>query len=453
MDITSNLLPILTLAGGAALGALIVFLAIRARESSRRASNQELAESLAYEILKSRDAERQSDIDRIMERMKSEFGDMSLEALGRANEALVSVAKQRLEGTLTEGTKDLQGKKELIDLTLGQLSEQMNAELNKVAETIRVLEKDREGKFSELAAQLQHANSTTRDLSEMTGALREVLASSKARGEWGERMAEDVLNLAGFREGLNYLKQKTQDGSGQRPDFTFLLPNNLCINMDVKFPLDNYTRYCEAQTDDERQRYQQDFVRDARRSLKQITTREYIDPARNTIDCVLLFVPNEQVYGFLHESDSSFVDDAVRNHVVVCSPFTLYAVIALIRQSFDNFNVERTSREILELLNDFQKQWGRFKDQLEKMGRRIEDAQREYEGLVTTRSRSLDRSLSKLEELRERRAPELNGSPTSGQLELQADDESIDHGPRPGPGGDAEERSPAPEDAESPGLA
>jgi len=52
-------------------------------------------------------------------------------------------------------------------------------------------------------------------------------------------MAEDVLQLAGFVENVNYVKQKTL-AAGSRPDFTFLLPRKLTLNMDVKFPLDNY---------------------------------------------------------------------------------------------------------------------------------------------------------------------------------------------------------------------
>ena len=71
----------------------------------------------------------------------------------------------------------------------------------------------------------------------------------KKRGEWGERMAEDILRLVGLVEGINYIKQKTLEGSSGRPDYTFFLPNSMKINMDVKFPLDNYQNYLDAQTD------------------------------------------------------------------------------------------------------------------------------------------------------------------------------------------------------------
>ncbi len=64
------------------------------------------------------------------------------------------------------------------------------------------------------------------------------------------------------------------------PDFTFLLPNDLVVHMDVKFPLDNYVRYVESESDLDRKRYRDDFLRDVRGHVKELSTREYVDPVR-----------------------------------------------------------------------------------------------------------------------------------------------------------------------------
>ncbi|MFN0152607.1 MAG: DNA recombination protein RmuC [bacterium] len=392
------LIAIVAIAVGAAIGAM---LALRGA-ADRARSTRETAEAIAQEVLRARDTERNADIDRALERMKAEFGSVALATIQQANEALVTVARERLGASLTEGAKEIEGKKGLIDKSLTQISDDVSKELAKLAETVKLLEKDREGKFEALATQLASTNTATRDLAQTAASLREALSSSKARGAWGERMAEDVLRLAGFVEPTNYVKQKTLEGSAQRPDFTFLLPNGLRLNMDVKFPLDNYMRYLDATSDGDRERFRTEFLRDARKAVKQVTTRDYIDPESNTVDCVLLFIPNEQVYGLINEWDRTLMDEAVRNRVVLCSPFTLYAVLALVRQTADNFNMERRSKEILTLLGDFEKQWSKFKEQMEKMGRRIDDAQKEYATLVTTRTRALDRPLDKIDALRRR---------------------------------------------------
>src|ERR687883_27078 len=76
---------------------------------------------------------------------------------------------------------------------------------------------------SALAAQLAATAEQTASLTTTASALREVLASPKARGQWGERMAEDVLRLAGMVEGVSYVRQRATR-AGTVPDVTFLLP-------------------------------------------------------------------------------------------------------------------------------------------------------------------------------------------------------------------------------------
>src|SRR4029077_16658365 len=122
--------------------------------------------------------------------------------------------------------------------------------------------------------------------------------------------------------------------------------------------------------------------------VKELTTRGYLDSADDTVDCLLMFIPNEQVYGFVQENDRTILDDALRNKIVVCSPLTLYAVLAVVRQAVDNFQLERTSSEILSLLGASLQQWEKYAAQLEKVQQRFEQVGKEYSSLMTTRHRA-----------------------------------------------------------------
>jgi DNA recombination protein RmuC len=331
----------------------------------------------------------------LTEEMKASFGSLSLDALSR----FLDLAKTKLDAERDANAKDLEAKKGLIDQQLRQ----MTTELEKVSSLVKDLEKDRVEKFGQLATQLRATTEQTAALVQTTATLREALASTKARGQWGERMAEDVLRLAGFIENVNYVKQKAIAGSGSRPDFTFLLPRKLKLNMDVKFPLDNYLRFLDAGSEPERAKYRTDFLRDVKARIKEVATRDYINPEQNTVDSVLLFIPNEQIYAFIHEQDSAMLDEGIRQGVVFCSPLTLFAILAVIRKAVDNFSLEQTSNEILSLLGDFKKQWGEFLGKLEVVGKRIGDAQKEYEALTTTRRRQLEKPLNRIEDLRTQR--------------------------------------------------
>ncbi len=354
------------------------------------------AKELAEELFHETEAHKKADLDTIVENIKASFGSLSLEALSKSTEEFLKLAKARLESEREIGFKELDAKKGLIDQQLHQ----MTSKLADVSKLMKELEKDRVEKFGELASQLKTATQQSAVLMQTTNLLREALASTKARGQWGERMAEDVLRLAGFIENVNYLKQKSIDGAGSRPDFTFILPKDLRLNMDVKFPLDNYLRFLETNLELEKVKFRNDFLRDVKARVKEVTTREYINPEQNTVDYVLLFIPNEQIYSFIHEQDSSILDEGIKNRVIFCSPITLFAVLAVIRQAVDNFALEKTSNEVLSLLGLFKNQWGEFLKKLDLLGKRIEDTQKEYELLMTTRRRQLERPLNKIDDLR-----------------------------------------------------
>ena len=162
-------------------------------------------------------------------------------------------------------------------------------------------------------------------------------------------MAEDILRLIGFVEGVNYRKQATVHGGGSRPDFVFLLPQDLKLNMDVKFPLDNYLKYIDAESEADKATYQSNFLRDVRARINEVSDRQYIDPEQGTVDYVLLFIPNESVYAFIHEADSKILEVALQKKVIWCSPLTLYAVLAVVRQAVDNFALKQASNEVLSL--------------------------------------------------------------------------------------------------------
>ncbi len=353
----------------------------------------------AEELFRESEVQKSKYVDTIIENLKATFGALSLDALSKSTEEFLKLAKARLESEREIGSKELDAKKGLIDQQL----QQMTAKLEDVSKVMKELEKDRIKKFGELSSQLNTATQQTTALMQTTAQLREALASTKARGQWGERMAEDVLRIAGFIENVNYFKQKTIGGAGSRPDFTFILPRNLKLHMDVKFPLDNYIRFIETDRELEKTKFRNNFLRDAKARIKEVTTREYIDPEQNTVDYVLLFIPNEQIYSFIHEQDSSILDEGIRNKVVICSPITLFAVLAVIRQAVDNFALEKTSNEILSLLGVFKNQWGEFLKKLEVLGKRIEDAQKEYELLTTTRRRQLEKPLNKIDAIRTQR--------------------------------------------------
>lgn len=388
MDWIPLLIALIT---GIVLGFLIAYIL--------RIIQAKTAKELTAELLAENEKYRQDNIETIINQIRTHFGALSLKVLSRSTDELLKLAKSKLESERIINQNELAAKKGLIDQELKRMTET----LENVTNLMKTLEKDRVEKFSKLTTQMHIANEQTSVLMHTTNKLQQALANTKARGQWGERMADDVLKMAGFLENVNYLKQHTNNDNISRPDFTFLLPRNLKLNMDVKFPFNNYIRFLEAHSEADRAIYRQMFLKDVKARIKEVTTRDYINPDDNTVDYVLLFIPNEQIYTFIHEHDSLILDEGIKNRVVICSPVTLYAVLAVIRQAVDNFTLEQTSNEILSLLGAFKNQWEKFLMKLDGLGKRIFETQKEYESLITTRRHQLEKQLNKIDNLRNQR--------------------------------------------------
>ncbi|SVA60227.1 uncharacterized protein METZ01_LOCUS113081, partial [marine metagenome] len=264
----------------------------------------------------------------------------------------IKQANDKFQTLSKESDTNLENKKKLIDQNLEEMSKKLAS-----------IEKE----STKLNANLEDSKTETQNLRDTTTKLREILSSSQKRGQWGERMVEDILNFIGLIEDVNYTKQVTID-SGERPDFTFKLPKEKIINMDVKFPLSHYENYIE--TDDEfvMKNEKKEFLKSVRNHIKAISNRNYIDTSSGTLDYVLMFIPNESIYSFINQEDSSVIDYALTNKVLICSPLTLYAILSLINQATRNFAVEEKALDVMKLLSKFKEQWDKYSGTIEKMG-------------------------------------------------------------------------------------
>lgn len=349
-------------------------------------------------------AEVEAVLSQAMELVRRERG----ESMQAALDTVLSVASSKLGDQLEVGRETIGYEREAM-VNQVQL---VHHELARVTGLVSDLQRERAQTAGQLTTGLEQAIQVTSALAATTRSLQQALASPKARGQWGERMAEDVLRAAGFMEGINYTRQ-TRLSSGRVPDYTFPLPKGHVVHMDVKFPIDNYLRWLEAATDAERAQHLRHFQRDVRQRIRELAAREYVD-AETTVDYLLLFVPNESVYGFLHEHDHVLIDESIAQKVVLCSPTTLFAVLAVIRQAVENFLVERRSDEILGALGGLREEWERWRDPIDKMSRGLQSAQRAFDELSGARYRRFGKQLEKLEAVRDSRRAELDEPDESG---------------------------------------
>ena len=233
---------------------------------------------------------------------------------------------------------------------------------------------------------------------EQTSELHRVLASAKHRGDWGEILAEDVLQAAGLQHEINYVRQRKLSYGNGRPDFTFVMPDGLELHLDSKFPLENFRRMEQADTDEAYEEARSAFVSDMKRHIKALPARGYAD-AEHTVGFVLLFIANKAIFDAATEADPDLMKFALSQHVAICCPQTLMSVLLIARNAANSFRVQRKTIDVLRCIEGFQVEWATFIKHLDKADSQLATFMGSWESLKGTRRNQLQKRLNRIDEL------------------------------------------------------
>lgn len=311
--------------------------------------------------------------------------------------AALYVFIQRLMVSLVTGNDTARkGSKEEIETGVKNMLDNNQKAISQVVDNLekQLRENRREigdlkGQNSAIREQLANTAKITEGLQVSTEGLKNLLANNRLRGEWGEQVAEDLLLAAGFVERINYVKQKS---SGQgRPDFTILLPDGSKLNVDAKFPFDDLMAYQEAKTESDKKRALSSFRIAVKNKVKEISTKDYINPEKQTLDFVVMFIPNEMIFSFIYEMLPDINEYCNERRVVLAGPFGFTAVLRLVLQAYKNFRYEKDLQQILGLISKFQVEYNKFGESLDRLGRQLDTTQRTFVEIEGTRSRQLTR--------------------------------------------------------------
>ena len=315
----------------------------------------------------------------------------------------LDLATQRLATERTQHLGDLELRKQEVERVVQGLEKQ----LTRYQEQVTALERDRATKFGSLEQQLKTATNETQRLHQTTAQLTTMLGNAKARGQWGEKTADDILQLCGLQEGIHYEKQKNAPIG--RPDFTFLLPDQHKCYMDVKFPLDNYIKLVNSPPN-EQEAHKEQFLKDVRSHMKELERRDYADSESGSPDYVLMFIPNEQVYGAINEWMPGLIDEALKKHLILAGPWTLYAQVRLMWQAWQNYYHARAIGDIAKTVSEFLTVYKRFSDRFEGLGDMLTKAVTRYDEIARTSYTQLTRKIDQIEEYRKGHGIDPSGS-------------------------------------------
>ena len=121
--------------------------------------------------------------------------------------------------------------------------------------------------------------------------LKDLLQAPKLRGNYGEAILEEMLEKI-LPKGI-WERQFLIDGREQVD--VVVKFKNVIIPIDAKFPRDDYQRYMEASTPEEKTDRWKEYEAVVRKQIKSIREK-YVKPEKGTSDFALMFIPSEAIY-------------------------------------------------------------------------------------------------------------------------------------------------------------
>lgn len=329
--------------------------------------------------------------------LTSRVSEANLYKLEERNSQLLRHEQQLSEEKMKRNEQALENKKDLIK----ELVENIRGEIDKSNLRLEETEKTRVGEFAKFATLLEENKEIARELRASTEGLKNILSNNQLRGAYGEEVAENILRMLGFQRELDYVVNTRQEQNINRPDLSIKLPDGSKVNVDVKFPYQSLVRFQSAEKKEEKKAHLAQFSRDVKDKIKQVTTREYINPEEKTLDFVVLFVPNEMVFSVICDQLSEVTEEAMRRKVIIAGPFSFAAIMRMIRQSYDNFRVQEDLHRLVGLIGKFKSEFANYNTELDKLGDRIKSLSTQYEKVSMTRTKQLNRVIDKIESERE----------------------------------------------------
>lgn len=342
-------------------------------------------------------------------RMELEMRSLMPQLLEDAEKRLVSMANEKLSAEKREIKTDVENKRSEISRMIKRIEE----ELSRSQEKLVASDKDRIGSFNELKERLDEHKKLTEQLRVTTNNLKSVLSDNQIRGQFGEKVAEDLLKMSGFVKGVDYNVQETT-GSSARPDFTVLLPDQTKVFVDAKFPYANLQKMSEVDDEEQKKQYLKLFEKDVKEKIKQVAKRDYIDPNENTVDFAILFIPNEIIFSFIYDKMNSVWQDAMASKVILAGPFSFTAILRMVKQAYDNFRYQANIGKMIIEIKNFNNEFDKFADSFQKVGERIVSLEKQYSAVETKDMVRLKKRIQKvriLDEGEKEEQPALLESP------------------------------------------
>ena len=251
------------------------------------------------------------------------------------------------------------------------MTENIKYQMNKSQELISDITRE--------LTEVKEGNKQVFSMTEQLSNLEKVLTNQKQRGNWGESSLELILsNIIGGNYSMQYRFE-----NGEAVDAVVNIKDKV-LPIDSKFSLENYQRCIDAESDEDRKFYAEEFKKDLKVRITE--TAKYIREKENTLPIAFMFIPSEAIYYDLLAGENSrikvntqkLIEYAQSQKVFIVSPTSILAYLHLVLSGIKAFTIEEGAKQIQKKVEELGKHINAYEDYYKKLGNTLSTTVNHY---------------------------------------------------------------------------
>ena len=322
--------------------------------------------------------------------MLKEFQNTGSAVLTKAQEAFLERANERFGHSEKSSEEKLRA-----------LLDPVGKRLEAYEKQVAALEEKRTDAFGRLYQQITEMQRGQEEVRREAQRLGNSLTNApKARGRWGERALQNVLEQCGLSEHTDFILEHsidTEDGR-LRPDAIVNVPGQKKLVIDAKVSLNAYQAAFEADDENERARQLDLHAKSMRGHVQTLGSKGYQSQFDDAPDYVVMFVPGEHFVAAALEHDPELWDFAFRNKVLLATPTNLVAIARTVAQVWRQDTIAREAVEIGKAGAELYDRLAVAAEHLKRVGGGLETAVNNYNKFVGSFERNVLSAGKRLQE-------------------------------------------------------
>ncbi len=366
------------LIGGLLLGALLMWLYNRRRQSELKAQikNQAAIQQ-----------EREIAFEAANAQLTRAFSELANQSLKSNSESFLRLAEQNLSAQQEKANRNLGEREKAVENLVKPIRDALQESQKQIAE----LEKSRSEAYGSIRTQLEAMQLGQKSLTQETHNLVNALRRPEVRGRWGEITLRRLVELAGMVEHCDFQEQVHTVGDGQiiRPDMIVRMPDRRELVVDVKTPLDAYLEAVEAETDAQRKLCLERHAKNVHSHIRMLASKAYWDQFDESPEFVILFIPGDQFLSAALNEKPDLIEYALSKQIILATPTSLVALLKAVAYGWRQLSLADNAREIRALAEDLYARLGSFVSHMNRMGRQLASSVEHYNKAVGSLERSV----------------------------------------------------------------